>query len=217
MKTDRRAAVFALALMMAGLAGACRQDMHDQAKYEPFEASELFPEGTSSRLPVAGTVARGDLREGALYRATDAAGQPVGTLPVPLTRELLERGRGRYEAFCSPCHGRAGDGQGMVVQRGFKRPASFHEPRLRAAAVGYFYDVVSNGFGQMSSYAAQIAPADRWAIVAYVRALQLSRQAPAELLSAAERQRLAAAAAGEAGGGSGGTPPGETAGQEHAQ
>ena len=111
---------------------------------------------------------------------------------MPLTAELVARGRERYDIFCSPCHGRTGDGRGMIVQRGFKSPSSFHIERLRQVQDGYFFDVISNGFGEMSSYASQVKPADRWAIVAYVRALQLSRQTPAELLSADERQRLTA-------------------------
>jgi mono/diheme cytochrome c family protein len=174
----------------------CRQDMHNQPKYEPLEASELFADGTSARTPVAGTVARDQLRESTqLYRGMEADGSFVAQIPVPVTEALVSRGRERFNIYCSPCHGRTGDGQGMIVQRGFKSPASFHIERLRQTQDGYFYDVVTNGFGQMSSYASQIKPEDRWAVVAYVRALQLSRQVPAGLLSEEERQRLAAAAA----------------------
>ncbi len=196
MRTDRRAAVFALALMMAGLAGACRQDMHDQAKYEPLEASELFADGAASRSPVAGTVARGFLREDdALYRGVDAEGQLVERLPLEVTRALLERGRDRYDNFCSPCHDRLGDGRGMIVRRGYKQPPSLHEERLRQAAIGYFYAVTTEGFGQMSSYATQLSPEDRWAVAAYVRTLQLSRRITRAELSDDDLARLAESAA----------------------
>lgn len=167
--------------------------MHDQPKVEPLEASTFFADGTSARPLVAGTVARGDLREErSFYTGLDAEGQFVTALPVSLSHSLLERGRSRYDSFCSPCHGRRGDGLGMIVRRGFKRPTSFHDPRLRDSPVGYFFYVAANGFGQMSSYAAQIGPQDRWAVAAYIRALQLSRHAPAEELPAADRARLEA-------------------------
>ena len=172
--------------------GGCRQDMHNQPKYEPLEASELFADGAASRTPVEGTVARGLLREDTrLYRGMEADGSFVATIPLPLTPELVARGRQRFEIYCSPCHGRTGDGQGMVVSRGFKQPESLHAERLHQTQDGYFYDVISNGFGQMSSYASQVKPEDRWAIVSYVRALQLSRRAPAAMLTDDERQRLA--------------------------
>jgi mono/diheme cytochrome c family protein len=182
--------------LAALLLGGCRQDMHDQPKYEPLEASELFADGAASRTPVEGTVARGMLRQDTrLYRGMAADGSLVAEIPLPVTAELVARGRQRFDIFCSPCHGRTGDGRGMIVQRGFKNPQSFHIERLHQVQDGYFYDVITNGFGQMSSYAPQVKPADRWAIVSYVRALQLSRRAPAAALTAAERQRLAAAAA----------------------
>ena len=178
------------------LLGGCRQDMHDQPKYEPLEASELFADGAASRPPVEGTVARGLLREDSrLYRGMEADGSFVAEIPLPVTAQMVARGRERFEIFCSPCHGRTGDGQGMIVRRGFKRPESFHVERLREVRDGYLYDVITNGFGQMSSYAVQVKPADRWAIVAYVRALQLGRRAPLEMLTAAERRRLAEPAA----------------------
>ncbi|TNF71890.1 MAG: cytochrome c [Acidobacteria bacterium] len=165
--------------------------MHDQPRHEPLEASSLFADGRSSRPLIEGTVARGQLRENReLYTGLDAAGQFVSDLPAPVTRELLERGRSRFNAFCSPCHGRRGDGGGMVVQRGFKQPQSFHQVRLRDTPVGYYYDVISRGFGEMSSYAAQLSPQDRWAIVAYIRALQVSRNVPVAELTADERRQL---------------------------
>jgi mono/diheme cytochrome c family protein len=192
----------AATLLVAGalpLLAGCRQDMHDQPKYQPLEASELFADGAASRTPVEGTVARGMLRDDSrLYRGMEADGSFVAEIPLPLTADLVARGRQRFDIYCSPCHGRTGEGQGMVVSRGFKQPESLHAERLRQSQDGYFYDVISNGFGQMSSYSSQVKPVDRWAIVAYVRALQLSRQVPADLLSETERQRLAEATAAAA-------------------
>ncbi len=200
MRRAARAAWVVVAAAVLPLLAGCRQDMHNQPKYEPLEASELFADGTSSRTPVAGTVARDQLRESTqLYRGMEADGSFVAQIPVPVTEALVSRGRERFNIYCSPCHGRTGDGQGMIVQRGFKIPASFHIERLHQTQDGYFYDVITNGFGQMSSYASQVKPEDRWAIVAYVRALQLSRRAPAGLLTEEERRRLAAAAPPAAG------------------
>jgi len=164
--------------MLALLLGGCRQDMQDQPKLEPFEASSLFANGMASRPIPAGTVARGQLRaDSRLYLGQDAAGEPLTELPLPLTRELLLRGRGRFEIYCSVCHDSTGQGRGMIVRRGFKQPPSLHEERLRQMPVGYFYDVISNGFGVMSGYGRQLPVADRWAIVAYLQALQLSQNA----------------------------------------
>ena len=186
----------AVLLALAALAlGGCRQDMHNQPKYQPLEASELFPDGAASRTPVEGTVARGLLREDSrVYRGLEADGTFVAEIPVPVTTEMVARGRERFDIFCSPCHGHTGEGQGMIVQRGFKQPESFHVDRLVNTQDGYFYDIVSNGFGQMSGYAAQVKQEDRWAIVAYIRALQLSRRVPAEMLGAEERRQLASGA-----------------------
>ena len=138
-----------------------------------------------------GTVARGTLLDDVTFpTGRPAEDQFVSALPLPLTRPLLERGRRRFDAFCSPCHGRLGEGGGMVVQRGFKQPRSFHEVRLMESPVGYFFAVMPNGFGQLSRYAAPIDPADRWAIAAYVKALQLSRRVPVDRLTPAELQQL---------------------------
>ncbi len=173
------------------LASGCRQDMHDQPKFEPLEATSLFADGAASRPMIEGTVARGMLRDDKVfYTGRTPEDQFVDQLPVPLTRELLDRGQTRFNAFCSPCHGRVGNGDGMVVQRGFKHPQSFHEPRLLASPVGYYFQVMTNGFGQMSSYAAQIQPADRWAIVAYIRALQSSQRTRVDDLSAEDLKRV---------------------------
>jgi hypothetical protein len=159
-------------LLLAGcllLLAGCRQDMHDQPKSQPLEASRFFADQQASRSLIPGTVPRGWLREDeAFHRGLSADGQFVVDLPVESTRDLLERGQERFDIFCSPCHGRTGDGNGMIVQRGFKRPESFHQDRLRAMPVGYFFDVVTNGFGQMSSYASQVPVLDRCAITAYL-------------------------------------------------
>lgn len=169
--------------------------MYDQPRYEPHESSALFEDGQASRPQVPGTVARGMLREDRAFH-TGMENDSVFTadLPFEVTHGLLARGRQRYDIFCSVCHDRAGTGRGVVVRRGFKQPSSFHEPRLRSEPVGYFFDVITNGFATMPSYAAQIPPEDRWAIVAYLRALQLSQHAPVNELPAAVRRRIERAA-----------------------
>ncbi len=185
-----RVTVTVALLALTALTG-CRQDMHDQPKYEPLETSAFFSDGRASRQPVPGTVARGELRDDDhLYRGLDANGELAATLPMPVTAEALTRGRERFDIFCSPCHGRAGDGRGMIVRRGFKQPESFHQDRLRDVPVGYFFEVATNGFGQMSGYSAQIPVKDRWAIGAYIRALQLSRNAPVAMLDATDLAAL---------------------------
>ena len=172
--------------------------MHDQAKYEPFESSTFFSNGTSARPLVEGTVARGELRDNKVFfTGLTEDDRFADELPMELSPELLARGRNRFEAFCAPCHGRVGNGQGMVVQRGFKHPNSFHEERLRRSNVGYFFSVITNGFGEMSSYASQLEPQDRWAIAAYIRALQLSQNAPVDDLSPEDLERVAAGDLGE--------------------
>jgi len=187
----RRALAPGLAAVLPLLFG-CRQGMFNQPKDRTFRESDFFPDGSSARPLPEGTVPRGFLREDAVfYRGLGPDGKFVRDLPVPLTRQLLLRGRERFNIFCSPCHGRTGDGQGMVVQRGFKTPPSYHVDRLRNQPIGYFFDVMTNGFGQMSSYASQVPPEDRWAIAAWVRTLQFSRSAPVGMLSDADRAALA--------------------------
>ncbi len=201
----RRTALLAAGLALAAAAG-CRQNMHNQAKYKTLAESDFFPDGLSARPLPAHTVARGFLRDTPLYTGLGPDGRPLATFPFPVTRQVLERGEQRFNIFCSPCHDRTGSGRGMIVQRGYKQPPSYHIDRLRSSPVGYFYNVITEGFGVMPSYASQIPPADRWAIVAYVRALQLAQNARLADLSPGERQRLDAAfqrtAAGE-------LPPGE--------
>ncbi len=186
-------------LAVASLAAAgCRQGMYNQAKERPLAESRFYRDGLASRVPPAGTVARGwERSDRVLHTGQGPDGKFVAALPaaVRLDRALLLRGQQRFDVFCSPCHGREGNGLGMIVKRGFKQPASFHDDRLRQQPVGYFFDVMTNGFGQMSSYASQVPVADRWAIAAYLRTLQLSRHAPAAVLSDADRAALSAAKA----------------------
>ena len=164
--------------------------MHDAPAFGPLEENTFFTDGRSQRTPMANTVARGTLREDTHLYDGRIDGQLADTFPAPITGELLQRGRERFNIFCAPCHGRTGKGDGMVVQRGFRGPVSFHIDRLRDAPPGHFYDVIARGFGAMQDYAAQIPPADRWAIVAYVRALQLSQNATIDDVPAAERSEL---------------------------
>ena len=159
------------------LGTACRQDMHDQPRYEAFERSESFADQRSARLPIAGTVARGQLRDDGLLETGKTGEDFAEVFPFPVTLDVVTRGRERYEIYCAPCHGSSGRGNGMIVSRGYRRPPSFHIDRLRNERPGYVYDVITRGFGAMPEYAAQIGAHDRWAVVAYVRALQLSQNA----------------------------------------
>jgi hypothetical protein len=183
------AVLFAAALASAALAG-CRQDMHDQPRGEPLQASTFFPDGSASRPLVAGTIARGDLRNDTLLYTGMSGDQPAAVFPFPITDAVMARGRERFDIFCSPCHGLTGRGDGMVVRRGFRRPPTFHSDRLRTEPPGHFFDVMTNGFGAMPSYASQIPVRDRWAITAYIRALQLSEHATMDDVPAGERGRL---------------------------
>ena len=177
MRTNARLlAASALAAAVVAAAG-CRQDMHDQPKYIPLRESAFFGDDRSARPIVEGTVARGHLHEDTLFYTGKVAGKDAEVFPIPITAPVLARGRERFDIYCSPCHGRTGLGDGMVVRRGFRRPPSFHQDRLRDAPVGHFFDVITNGFGAMPDYAAEVRPEDRWAIIAYVRTLQLSEHA----------------------------------------
>lgn len=164
-------------MLLAAAICACRQDMHDQPKIKPLRANAFFTHERSARPLVEGVVARGEFRDDETLYTGKSGGTLVTTFPVPVTREGLARGKERYGIFCTPCHDQVGTGRGMVVRRGFRSPPSFHIDRLRQAPVGHFFDVVTSGFGVMPSYSAQIPVEDRWAIVAYVRALQLSQHA----------------------------------------
>jgi mono/diheme cytochrome c family protein len=151
--------------------------MHDQPKYIPLRQSTFFGDERSARPLVAGTVARGQLREDPLLYTGKVDGADATMFPFAVDGRVMARGRERYDIYCSPCHGQTGQGDGMVVRRGFRRPPTYHQDRLRNAPVGHIYDVITNGFGAMPDYAAQIKVEDRWAIIAYVRALQLSEHA----------------------------------------
>ncbi len=182
MCTSKGARVWGALILLAGCAlllGACKQQMFQQPSYRPYQPSSLFADGTSaSRLP-ADTVARGQLHDDPLlFTGKDASGQDTTELPFPVTREVLDRGRQRFDIYCTPCHGFVGDGDGMIVRRGFTPPPTYHSDRLRQAPVGHFFSVITSGFGSMPSYANQVAVPDRWAIIAYIRALQLSQAAP---------------------------------------
>ncbi|UCE02918.1 MAG: cytochrome c [Candidatus Latescibacterota bacterium] len=183
------------AFLIVAALPACRLDMYDQPRYEALEPSDIFADGRSSRDPIAGTVARGALEADPVF-LTGMVNDSTFTdeMPFELTQEILERGRERYNIFCSVCHDAAGAGRGMIVRRGYKQPPSFHIERLRAERVGYFYDVIKNGFATMPGYAAQIPPDDRWAIVAYIRALQLSQYARLDELPADVRREIERAA-----------------------
>ena len=183
MRAERRTLALAAGLLLLTLVFGCRQPrqaMYDQAKYEPYESSELFDDGGSARVHPEGTVARGHFEPDHAYvRGTTGGGAFVTSLPerIEVTPAYMRRGEERYGIFCAPCHGALGYGDGMIVQRGYFKPASYHEARLQQQPVGYFYDVITRGFGRMPAYASQVPVEDRWAIVAYVRALQLSQSA----------------------------------------
>ncbi|MGH9537502.1 MAG: c-type cytochrome [Terriglobales bacterium] len=176
------APTFSLAILLAAmliLAG-CRQDMHDQPRFKPLAESDFYTDLRSARPPVEGTVARGQLHEDSYLYTGKVGNNPGDYMPFPVTDEILARGQQRYNIYCAPCHSRMGDGNGIVPSRGFPRkPPSYHTDRLRKAPLGYIFDVITNGFGAMPDYASQIPPRDRWDIVAYIRALQLSQDATA--------------------------------------
>ena len=224
-----------LVIAVSCLVSACRQDMHDAPRYEPLEASTFFTDGRASRLLVANTVARGQLRDDEHLYTGKVGGQLATEFPMPVTAAVMARGRERFNVFCSPCHGRTGDGTGMIVQRGFRQPPSYYEDRLVNAPVGYLFDVMTNGFGAMQDYASQVPVTDRWAIAAYVRALQFSRRGTLDGVPTDRREELdrspvtpppppppagaagAAAGAPAAGGGPGSAPAPGAAGQPPAQ
>jgi len=178
MRTLQRISPLGLLAVLA-LAG-CRQDMHDQPRFKPLARSDFYADLRSARAPVEGTVARGQLHEDRYFYTGKMGDAPGDYLPFAVNEEVLERGRERFNIYCSPCHSQLGDGNGVIVQRGFRRPPSYHTERLRKAPLGYFFDVMTNGFGAMPEYASQIPARDRWDIVAYIRALQLSQNAAAD-------------------------------------
>ncbi len=197
-----KTAIFLLGVLLLAGCEQARQDMYDQPKYKPLAASTLFEDGSSARTPPAGTVphAMGPFagsssgRIGAAAVARDMQARAAQTNPYPVTGQLLKRGQERYSIYCLPCHSPVGDGDGWIARRGFPHPPSYHSERLRQAPDRHFFDVITNGYGIMYPYADRVEPADRWAIVAYIRALQLAQHAPAEQLPADVRAQLAQAA-----------------------
>lgn len=177
-------AIFAIA--------GCRQQMADQPHQRPLEPSNFFDDGMASRPVEPGTVARAGKEQNGLRFHSKVDGKLVDTFPFEVTMEVLARGQERYEIFCSPCHDRLGTGQGMIVRRGFTRARSFHDPRLRDAPAGHFFEVITQGFGQMPSYANQLSEQDRWAVIAYIRALQFSRNVRLDQLPPEDRAKMKA-------------------------
>jgi mono/diheme cytochrome c family protein len=178
--------VAAAVLVLSG----CHRDMRDQPRYEVLEASPFFANGQASRPVPKGTVARGHLAENEPWETGRQEGEFVDRIPIALDRELVVRGQERFNSYCSPCHSQTGDGDGMIVRRGFRRPPSLHTDRLRTAPAGHFFDVLTRGIGAMPAYGHQIQPHDRWVIVAYIRALQLSQQGSLDDVPEAERKTL---------------------------
>src|ERR1700675_3926265 len=179
-------------LVLVAFTVGCRQDMHIQPYYRPLAKSDFFNDNRSARLPIDGTVARGDLRDDAYLYTGKIGNAPADFMLFPVTAEVIARGRERYNITCAVCHGRVGDGNGFIPTRGFRQPPSFQLDRLRKAPIGYLFDVDTNGFGVMPDYAAQVSPRDRWCIAAYIRALQLSQNAGASDVPAGQNVPAAA-------------------------
>jgi cytochrome c553 len=175
-------------LIMLAIAGC--NDMYDQPRYEPLEESRYFSDRQSSRQPLKGTIARGGPLPDEFRTAGKIGGRFADSFPFPITDHGLRRGQEKFNVFCAPCHGRLGDGLGIIVQRGFPRPNSFHSDTLRSRPVGYYFDVMTRGFGRMYSYASSVPVDDRWRIAAYIRALQLSQHIPIERMMEADRHAL---------------------------
>jgi hypothetical protein len=188
--TKRVACTFAGLGAVVMLVAGCRLDMHVQPKYLPYEPTSFFADGRSERQPVPGTVARGHLRLDELLYTGKENGAIADRFPFAITRADLERGRERFNIYCTPCHDYTGSGHGMIVTRGFPPPPSFHIDRLRGAPAGHFFDVITNGDGSMYSYATRVEPEDRWRIAAYIRALQLSQHATVQDAPRDERKKL---------------------------
>jgi mono/diheme cytochrome c family protein len=180
-------------LLSAFLLTACRQKMSYQPRYDPLEPSDFFADHMAARPRIAGTVARGELSTNPFMDTGKIGGADGDGFPMPVTRQVLDRGEERFNIYCSPCHGRMGDGNGMIPSRGFRHPPSFHTDVLRTAKTGHVFDVMTNGFGSMPTYAPQVPVADRWAIIAYIRALQLSQNATVAQVPADKRAQLGGA------------------------
>ena len=197
MKTNLHPLLLVAAGSGLALLTGCRQDMHDQPSYKPYAQSSFWPDQRSARPAIDGAVARGKLKtDTRLWKGRAADGTFITEIPMPVTKALLMRGQQRFNIYCTPCHGRTGEGEGMIVQRGFKHPPTYHSDRLRQQPPGYIFDVISNGFGSMVSYASRIPMEDRWAITAYVKVLQFSQNATTADVPEADRGRIEAAPAG---------------------
>lgn len=183
-------AIFAPLLFILLLSAGCDQRMAGSGAYKPLDPSPMFQDGRSSRGPVPGTVPRGALRDDDEFYSGRVKGVLVTEIPTKVTPALLKRGQERFDMYCSMCHGRDGYGNGIVIQRGFTRPPSYHSDNMRNLPVGHFFDVITYGKGAMYPYASRVTPEDRWAIAAYIRALQFSQFAPPDLLSESEKQTL---------------------------
>jgi len=190
-----RRTLLPLAAMVAVLTlGACQQKMANQPRYDPYEQSDFFADGMAARPRIEGTVARGEISTNPFLDTGKINGQYADGYPVPVTAEVINRGHERYDIYCAQCHGRVGDGNGMIPSRGYRKPPSFHDARLRTATTGHYFDVMTNGFGAMPPYGTMIGPGDRWAIIAYIRALQLSQNATVADVPAEDRAQLDAPA-----------------------
>jgi mono/diheme cytochrome c family protein len=187
----RISSYLALLIGVVALTG-CRQDMHDQPKYKYLRPTQFFPDGRSARPLLENTVARGHLDLDTVFYTGMVNGQPTTEFPIEITRQVIDRGQERFNIYCSPCHGQLGNGLGMIVQRGFKQPPSYHIDRLRQVGVGHFFDVMTNGYGAMWKYSPQIEPRDRWAIASYIRVLQASQNTNINDLPQADREKLPA-------------------------
>jgi mono/diheme cytochrome c family protein len=177
-------------LLVVSCTVSCRRGMVDQQHLKPLAEDNFFSDGAGSSLPPAHTIPRGQLRDDQQFFTGKVGNQLAATMPAPVTHEALERGRQRFDIYCAVCHGLTGEGNGVIVQRGFPQPPSFHEQRLREAPVGHFFEVMTNGYGVMYPYSSRVTPEDRWAIVAYIRALQLSQNASLRDADAAGAKQL---------------------------
>lgn len=192
-RNARGSSVFLLLLLSAFcflILSGCRQKMADQPRYDPLEASDFFEDGMSARPRVAGTVARGEISGNPFFDTGKINGQIASGYPMPVTIEVINRGHERFDIYCAQCHGRVGDGNGMIPSRGYRRPPSFHTATLRNAPSGHLFDVMTNGFGAMPPYKNQVSTSDRWAIAAYIKALQLSQSATVADVPVTERAKL---------------------------
>jgi mono/diheme cytochrome c family protein len=181
-----RRTLIVLGALSLSLLASCREDMQNQPKFIPLRENQFYSDNRSARPIIEGTIARGQLEDDPLLYTGKVNGQEADQFPFPITEKDLARGRERFNIFCSPCHSQLGDGNGMIVQRGFKKPPSYFDPRLMKAPVGHFFNVITNGRGAMANYSAQVPVADRWRIAAYIRALQLAQTATSGDLAAGQ-------------------------------